>query len=182
MSKDRRISRERLEGHPGETYTETVLKPSYDFMLEHYFEALIETNKAWTVMLAEQRIIGGATAKGLLEAIAALEKDGQAGMGEFDPQVEYFYSTMERYLIVHAGENIAGEINIGRTRPEPLVRMVMRERLLDIGEGLLALRARPAGTRRGAQGDRHADGDAHAARPGGDTRPLPDGDGQRLRT
>jgi argininosuccinate lyase len=142
MSKDRRISRERLEGHPGETYTETVLKPSYDFMLEHYFEALIETNKAWTVMLAEQRIIGGATAKGLLEAIAALEKDGQAGMGEFDPQVEYFYSTMERYLIVHAGENIAGEINIGRTRPEPLVRMVMRERLLDIGEGLLALRAR----------------------------------------
>jgi argininosuccinate lyase len=63
-------------------------------------------------------------------------------MGEFDPQVEYFYSTMERYLIVHAGENIAGEINIGRTRPEPLARMVMRERLMDVGEGLLALRAR----------------------------------------
>jgi argininosuccinate lyase len=142
MSEDRRISRERLEAHPGEVYTRTILKPSYDFMLEHYFEALIETNKAWTVMLAEQQIIDGATAKGLLEAISALEQDGRAGMGEFDPQVEYFYSTMERYLIDRAGENVAGEINIGRTRPEPLARMVMRERLLEIGEGLLALRAR----------------------------------------
>jgi argininosuccinate lyase len=142
MSDDRRISRERLEGHPGEIYTRTILKPSYEFMLEHYFDALIETNKAWAIMLAEQEIIDAATAKGLLEAILALEKEGRAGMGEFDPQVEYFYSTMERYLIGHAGENIAGEINIGRTRPEPLARMVMRERLMDVSDGLLGLRAR----------------------------------------
>jgi argininosuccinate lyase len=142
MSEDRRISRERLEGHPSEIYTQMVLKPSYDFMLEHYFDALIETNKAWTVMLVEQEIIDSTSAKELLGAIQALESDGRAGMGEFDPQVEYFYSTMERYLIKHVGEDIAGDINIGRTRPEPLVRMVMRERIVAVGDDLLALRAR----------------------------------------
>ncbi|KEZ78667.1 argininosuccinate lyase [Salinisphaera hydrothermalis] len=140
MSEDRRISRERLEGHPGEIYTRTILKPSYDFMLEHYFEGLIQANKAWTVMLAERDIIPEDTAAGLLDAIRSLEADGRDGMGEFDPQVEYFYSTMERYLIARVGETIAGDINIGRTRPEPLVRIVMRDRLIETMRGVLALR------------------------------------------
>lgn len=142
MSEDRRISRERLEGHPGEIYTQTVLKPSYDFMLEHYFDGLVETNKAWTVMLAATEIVPTSTARQLLQAIRDLESDGPSGMGEFDPQVEYFYSTMERYLINRVGENVAGDINIGRTRPEPLTRLAMRERLLALGDALLALRSR----------------------------------------
>lgn len=140
MSEDRRISRERLAGNPGEIYTRTVLKPSYDFMLSQYFDGLIQTNKAWTVMLVEQEIISAATATGLLDAIGELEAEGPAGMGEFDPQVEYFYSTMERFLIGKVGEAVAGDINIGRTRPEPLVRMVMRERLIGLARGVLALR------------------------------------------
>lgn len=139
---DRRISRERLEGHPGQIYTETILKPSYDFMLEHYFEGLIETNKAWTVMLADSGITSKKIAKELLGAILSLEVEGRSGMGEFDPQVEYFYSTMERYLTGKVGENVAGDINIGRTRPEPLTRLVMRQRLLDVADKSLALRNR----------------------------------------
>ena len=80
------------------------------------------------------------SAAGLLDAIRQLEADGRDGMGEFDPQVEYFYSTMERYLIQRVGETVAGDINIGRTRPEPLVRIVMRERLIETARGVLALR------------------------------------------
>lgn len=140
MPEDRRISRERLEGNPGEVYTRTILKPSYDFMLEHYFEGLIQANKAWTVMLAERDLIPKTTASGLLDAIRSLEADGRAGMGEFDPQLEYFYSTMEHYLIERVGETVAGDINIGRTRPEPLVRIVMRQRLIDTMRGVLDLR------------------------------------------
>ncbi|MEX0732259.1 MAG: argininosuccinate lyase [Aquisalimonadaceae bacterium] len=142
MTENRKISRERLEGQPGAVYTETVLKPSYDFMLEHYFEALVETNKAWTIGLLETGIIEQTTAASLLTAIRSLESDGRAGMGEFDPNVEYFYSTMERYLIGSVGEDVAGEINIGRTRPEPLVRLVVRERLLIAEQALCDLRAR----------------------------------------
>jgi argininosuccinate lyase len=125
-----KISRERLEAPPGAVYTETILAPGYAFMLEHYFYPLVETNKAWTVMLAETSIIDAATAAALLRAIFDLETEGPEGMGPFDPNYEYFYSHMERYLTNRAGEEVAGEINIGRTRPEPLTRMVVRERLL----------------------------------------------------
>ena len=96
-----KISRERLEAPPGEVYTETILEPGYTFMLEHYFYPLVETNKAWTVMLAETGIIDAATAAALLRAIFELETEGPEGMGQFDPNYEYFYSHMEHYLIEH---------------------------------------------------------------------------------
>ena len=134
-----RISRERLEAPPGAVYTATILEPGYNFMLEHYFYPLVETNKAWTVMLHQTNIIDQNAARALLDAILALEAEGPEGMGKFDPRYEYFYSHMEHYLIDKAGEEVAGEINIGRTRPEPLVRMVTRERILGVLEELGAL-------------------------------------------
>lgn len=134
-----KISRERLEAPPGTVYTETILEPGYNFMLQHYFYPLVETNKAWVVMLCETGIISEGVAGALLDAILALEAEGPEAMGTFDPRYEYFYSHMERYLIGKAGEEVAGEINIGRTRPEPLARMVTRERLLGVLDELGAL-------------------------------------------
>ena len=134
-----RISRERLEAPPGAVYTETILEPGYNFMLEHYFYPLVETNKAWTVMLCETGIIGEDSAGALLNAILTLEAEGPEALGEFDPRYEYFYSHMEHYLIHKVGEEIAGDINLGRTRPEPLARMVTRGRILGILEELSAL-------------------------------------------
>jgi argininosuccinate lyase len=138
---DERISRERLEAPPGEVYTETILRPSYEFMLEHYFDHLVETNKAWTVMLVEAGIVERSVGAALLAAIARVEAEGREGMGAFNPAYEYFYSTMERRLSAAAGEQVAGEINIGRTRPEPLARMVARGGLLTVIEDLGELRA-----------------------------------------
>jgi argininosuccinate lyase len=136
-----KISRERLEASPGAVYTETILAPGYRFMLEHYFYPLVETNKAWTVMLVETGIIDKEVGGTLLGAILSLEAEGPEAMGDFNPKYEYFYSHMEHYLIDKAGEQIAGEINIGRTRPEPLARMVVRKRLLDTLDELGTLRA-----------------------------------------
>lgn len=136
-----KISRERLEAPPGAVYTETILAPGYEFMLEHYFYPLVETNKAWTVMLVETGIVDGKAGGALLDAIVRLEKEGPEAMGGFDPRYEYFYSHMEHYLIDAAGEEVAGEINIGRTRPEPLARMVVRRKLLDVFEALGGFRA-----------------------------------------
>lgn len=136
-----KISRERLEAPPGVVYTETILRPGYEFMLEHYFYPLVETNKAWVVMLVEGGIVGGESGARLLRAILDLEAAGPGAMGDFDPRYEYFYSHMEHYLIEQTGEVVAGEINIGRTRPEPLARMVVRGRLLGTLEELGRLRA-----------------------------------------
>ena len=137
-----RISRERLEAAPGPVYTETVLRPSYDFMLAQYFDELLETNKVWTLMLAETGIIQESTARGLVTAVKALEKEGRSGMGDFNPAFEYFYSTMENYLTEQVGEATSGEINIGRTRPEPLARLAIRNRLAKLLDGLTTLQAR----------------------------------------
>ena len=107
-----------------------MLEPGYRFMLEHYFGALAETNLAWAAMLVETGIVEPEAGARLLEAVVALEQAGPEALGEFDPRYEYFYSHMEHWLIEHAGEEVAGEINIGRTRPEPLTRMALRARLL----------------------------------------------------
>lgn len=125
-----RISRERLEAPPGEVYTQTILAPGHQFMLDHYFYPLVETNKAWTVMLVQMGIVNEEAARALLGALVVLEEEGPDSIREFNPEHEYFYSHMEHYLIDRVGEEIAGEINIGRTRPEPLTRLVVRERLL----------------------------------------------------
>jgi argininosuccinate lyase len=135
MSKDT-ISRERLEAPPGTIYAETILEPSHLFMLEHYFLPLASTNKAWTVMLVETGIVDEARGAALLDALLDLEAAGPAAIGDFDPRYEYFYSHVERFLTERVGEEIAGEINIARTRPEPLTRLLLRSRLLDLCDAL----------------------------------------------
>jgi argininosuccinate lyase len=135
-----KISRERLESGPGPVYTETVLEPAFRFQLDHYFLPLVETNKAWTVMLEDAEIIEAATAAELVRAITALEAAGPDAVRPFDPDAEYFYSHVERYLTEQVGPEVAGEINIGRTRPEPLARLMFRELLLQVVEDLNDLR------------------------------------------
>lgn len=135
MSKET-ISRERLEAPPGTIYAETILEPSHLFMLEHYFSPLASTNKAWTVMLVETGIVDEDRGAALLDAILDLEAAGPEAIGDFDPRYEYFYSHVERFLTERIGEEIAGEINIARTRPEPLTRLLLRSRLLDLCDAL----------------------------------------------
>ena len=141
MAHENSISRERLEAPPGEIYTETIEKPVYEFKREHYFYHLVETNKAWTVMLIETDLIGTDEGAQLLSALQDLETEGPEALGEYNPDYEYFYSHMEQYLIEATGEDIAGNINIGRTRPEPLARMVTRENLLEVLDEVHSLRS-----------------------------------------
>ena len=147
------ISRERLEAAPGAIYTETILKPVFEFKKLHYFYPLVEVNLAWTVMLARTRIIAAEDGRQLALALRQLEAAGPACLGDYNPAYEYFYSHLERALTQITGEDIAGNINIARTRPEPLARMVIRRRLLevmslliDLRETLLELAARDADT------------------------------------
>jgi len=128
---DESISRERLEAAPGEVYVETIEKPVYEFKKDHYFDHLVEANRAWTVMLAKSGIIPDSQAAELVGALDHLADEGAAVLGEYNPEYEYFYSHVEQLLIDDIGEDVAGNINIGRTRPEPLARMVTRENVLE---------------------------------------------------
>jgi argininosuccinate lyase len=136
---DQPISRERLTEPPGEVYTSTILEPSYRFMLTEYFDALLEVNKAWAVMLGDCDIVPADHVRRLLAALQRMTGDGAASFAEFNPAYEYFYSHLEHRLAEYAGADAAGEINLGRTRPEPLTRMALRARILDLSEQLGAL-------------------------------------------
>lgn len=135
------ISRHRLSEPPGPVYTRTILEPSYKFMLEHYFGALLQTNKAWTVMLAETGIVPAQQARLLLQGLLRMEEEGAGAFEKFNPNHEYFYSHLEHRLAEYAGSDAAGQINVARTRPEPLTRMALRERILVVSEELSRLTA-----------------------------------------
>ncbi len=133
------ISRHRLSEAPGAVYVRTVLEPSFRFMLKHYFDALVETNRAWAVMLAETGIVRAEHVRSLLTGLARMSEEGREAFDAFNPHHEYFYSHLEHRLAEYAGPDAAGQINLARTRPEPLTRMALRERILVVGERLSEL-------------------------------------------
>lgn len=133
------ISRHRLSAAPGEIYTRTILEPSYRFMLEHYFEGLLDSNEAWIAMLTEQGIVQKAAAGEVARGLKQMREEGVGRFAEFNPRYEYFYSHLEQRLTELAGPEAAGDINIARTRPEPLTRLAVRNRILTVMDNALAL-------------------------------------------
>ncbi|MEV4645063.1 argininosuccinate lyase [Saccharopolyspora sp. NPDC049357] len=139
MTEEQTISRERLTEAPGEVYTSTILEPSFRFMMREYFGSLLEANKAWAIMLGDTGIITPENTRSLLLALNQMIDEGADAFAEFNPHHEYFYSHLEHRLAELAGPAAAGEINLGRTRPEPLTRMALRPRILQIADDLGAL-------------------------------------------
>jgi argininosuccinate lyase len=133
------ISRHRLSAPPGDIYTRTILEPSYRFMLEHYFDALVQTHQAWVVMLVETEIVRPDHASRLLQALRQMNSEGAAAFESFNPAHEYFYSHLENRLVQLAGTEAAGQVNLARTRPEPLTRMALRTRILSVLAELVRL-------------------------------------------
>ncbi|MEX2541221.1 MAG: argininosuccinate lyase [Trueperaceae bacterium] len=135
-----KVSRERLEAGPGEIYARTVLLPVFEFKRQHLYLALVRAHKAWVAMLETTGNVTSVDAAKLLATLDDLGREGHTALGEFDPNLEYFYSHMEHQLNLRLGEDVAGNINIARTRPEPLARMLIRERLLTVIGLVIALR------------------------------------------
>lgn len=133
------ISRHRLSAAPSDVYTRTILEPSFRFMLEHYFDGLLDTNEAWITMLAEQGIVEKSAADKVTQALSQMRTEGAGRFAEFQSKHEYFYSHLEHRLTELAGAEAAGDINIARTRPEPLTRLALRGRILRVAERQLAL-------------------------------------------
>ena len=80
------------------------------------------TNKAWTVCLHKAGIIDRETARKILQAAQRVEKSGDPGGGT------------ERSMIEELGgdEDLGSIINYGRTLQEPMSRLHMRARILEL--------------------------------------------------
>lgn len=85
-------------------------------------------DRAWTVMLFKQGLIERETARKLLTALK--ETDGERGFGGED--------WLKKKL--GGDEYTASAVNLGRTLQEPMARMQMREKLLDVFDDLIKAR------------------------------------------
>lgn len=130
----------RASAHP--TFAEQILSPIFEFNCRQFFAPLLAAHRAWLAMLVECGIVGTGPAKLIFKGLEELEASGPDAVRPFDPAIEYYYLHMERALValVPGGEAVVGDLNLGRTRPEPLARMVVREKLLQVLKGVLDLR------------------------------------------
>lgn len=135
-------ARDRMRVAPDATFARHILEPVFEVSASHYFDRLIAAHRAWIVMLAERGIVEKAQASAILAALAEIEQEGPDAARPFDASLDYYYLHVERALVarVPGGESIVGNLNLGRTRPEPLARMVLRDALLDTVDMVLDLR------------------------------------------
>src|SRR5690349_17236033 len=120
-----RGARDRMRAEPNAIYAKQILEPIFEFNCRHNFFPLIDAHRAWLTMLVERSIVRAAPdAAAILRALDDLERAGPDTMRPFDGAVEFFYLHMERALVarVAGGEAAVGNLNLGRTRPEPLHR------------------------------------------------------------
>lgn len=132
--------RERMGAPPAPLFHETVLRSFFDFKKENWFWPLVATHRAWTVCLHEAAMIGADDARTLRGALDALAQTGPDAAEPYEPNFEYFYLHIERFLVGQVGEQVAGQLDLGRTRPEPLTRMTLRGDILALVRRLLELR------------------------------------------
>ncbi|MCI8888002.1 MAG: argininosuccinate lyase [Hungatella sp.] len=125
-------------GFPGLSFQKNSLKPIFDLQKTYYYRIFIEVTKAHVVMLHEQELMTGEEAKVILSAMAELEKIPMEE-SEYNPEYEDLFFRFEKELENRIGSDLAGKVHTARSRNDICVgefRMVLREKLLKLGEGL----------------------------------------------
>src|SRR5262245_3151256 len=115
-------ARDRMRASANPVFARQILEPIFEFNCRHNFRPLIDAHRAWLVMLAERGIVKRESAAAILRGLERVERDGPDSVRPFDAAVEFYYLHMERALVqrVPGGEAVVGNLNLGRTRPEPL--------------------------------------------------------------
>jgi argininosuccinate lyase len=142
MSESPQGARDRMRSAINPVYGKRILEGIFEFNSRHNFYTLLDAHRAWLIMLVERSIVPRDQASPILRALDEIEKVGPDALRPFDASVEFYYLHMERALVarVAGGEAAVGNLNLGRTRPEPLHRMAMRDALLRVLDDVLATR------------------------------------------
>ena len=106
----------------------------------YQFSTLIDTHRAWLLMLVEKDIVPKNDAARVLSALKELKAAGPDTL-TYRPGYHDVYTHMEQWLKEQVGSEPVAHLSLARTRPEPLMRMHFRERILDCLEELYNFRA-----------------------------------------
>jgi argininosuccinate lyase len=139
MSEHQGISeRVRVEYDP--LYLKTHYLEQFERQLACFFYPLLKTHMAWAIMLAEQQIIPHKSAAELCNTLLELQKEKPDVLRPYVPAYGDVYVHVEKYLVRQIGEDHVGHLALGRTRPEPIARMNLRDRLIKAIDASLILR------------------------------------------
>ncbi|MFA5670388.1 MAG: lyase family protein [Balneolaceae bacterium] len=98
------------------------------------------SEKAWLAMLIEEGIVKKQQGKIILDAIAELEQELDAEEAPFFTSTDSFSTwSLEKILTKKLGADLAGNINIGKTLPEPIARLKIRNSCIGLFDTLLEL-------------------------------------------
>ncbi len=127
------VRRDRFSGGPARSFLSSLDAD------RRIFEADLETDRAHTVMLAEQEIIADDVAGSILTALDAIDVDGHDSL----PDGEDVHEAIETAVIERIGPD-GGKMHTARSRNDEVatcIRYRLREDVLDAIETTIALRA-----------------------------------------
>jgi argininosuccinate lyase len=127
---------------PHPVYAKHVLGPAFHEAQRLLFRHMIVASEAHVLMLHETGNLPGDQAAALLRALAEAAAGG-AERFTYAPNVEDLFFAVEARLIELAGPDAGGNFQIARSRNDldaAMCRLLMRERLLQVQEAVIALR------------------------------------------
>jgi argininosuccinate lyase len=137
--KDFASTSERIKVPHDPLYVNYYDRECFEEEMLYRFPTLIDTHRAWLVMLVEQGIVPADDAAQVLVALQEL-KGIKAEEFEFRPGRHDVYTHMEHWLKERAGAEAVAHLSLARTRPEPLFRMFFRRRIMDCIDQLMGFR------------------------------------------
>ena len=129
---------------PHPDYARYVLAPGFHHAQAMLWPHMMAANEAHTLMLAEQGIVSKTDAAALLSAQREVIATGPEAFA-YTPEVEDLFFLVEAKLIELAGPDAGGNLQIARSRNDlaaVMCRMLIRQRLSEIEQTTLRLRAR----------------------------------------
>jgi argininosuccinate lyase len=118
-------------------YGREVLGRLFDELKSELMAELLEATRAHIVVLHDCRMVPAGQAARVLSEIEGL---ASVAAPPYDPGVEDLYGWIERYLAQRLGEEVAGNVQLARSRNDldaAVYRMVIRRRLLDLAAAQL---------------------------------------------
>lgn len=133
----------RLSEQPSDIYVEELRKPEFEILREEFFVPLTLLNRAHIIMLERCELVDTSTAADVLRVFSEIESDGVDSHVTGDDYSDiHFY--IEDRLMNELGSGTGGVLQTGRSRTDvydAVLRIIVRERLLDIMEAVNTLRA-----------------------------------------
>ena len=142
--------RERVKKPPAQALVDAYYAPAIANGVKHLFPHEMRVHLAHALMLADQGIVGREDIATILAELLRLNEEGPSAL-QIDYLQEDLYSYVESHLIGRLGSDVGGRLHTGRSRNDLNVtswRLALRAKVLDVLDGLAALRGTVLGLAR----------------------------------